>query len=302
MGPVTFPEEAIEASWGLHGSTHFVRVRGRHHDPSLTPVVMLHGQPGDEVWSETLTGQAASQQVLSACLAAGYTVWAPFTGRNWGHPTNLGPPGTGGTGLTAIDDIHTATGADRVHLSGVSMGGVNAFVWAWNNPGKVASIRIYAAVWSLVNLYDFSPDFAASLDTVYGSTDRASFLVASADYDPVRNAEAVAPVGPRVSMLMARDDTVVGWEGLDGWAAAAQVGQLQPSAPPGSPGGGHLFWAAGADYNEFDALEWFTVWESGGPVVVSSVDGGSPGVVGPGVVDGGGPGAGWVDRIDGGVP
>lgn len=247
MGVETiFPREPIESSWATRAASHYVRVRGRVLNSGLVPVINCHADPQSGDWIASLT--QASNGSLFSLFRAGYAMYSPFTGRNWGHESNIFPTGTGGTGTQAIDDIITALGnPPKVALTGVSMGGLNVLRWGMDHPSQVHSIRAFTPAWDLLWLYDTNPGYQASLNGVYGTANRAAFVSASAAYDPRRNAGAIAAIPAPVSVFAASDDAVVGFSGMEAWAAAAGI-ELTVGT------GGHLAWPLSAPYDELDLL------------------------------------------------
>lgn len=248
MGAETiFDPVPLTRSWGKAASTHYVVLEGRNVDYGLPPIIWCHSQPGSDSWSTVLASEAGG--LAHSTFRAGYRQAHPFTGRNWGHQSNMSPSGTGGTGLQAIDDIVSALGnPPTVVLAGVSMGGLNALRWAWLHPTRVEAVRVFAPAWDLLWLYDTNGDFKASLDATYGTSDRLEFEAATATYDPRRNASAIAAIPAPVTAFVAMDDTVVGTSGIEAWAINAGIDLTT------TPTGGHIAWALGPSYDELDLL------------------------------------------------
>lgn len=242
-----YPPGPLDVTWGLQGSTHYVVSRGRRFDKALPPIIWCHGQPNNDTWQTTLTGQSVG--LAHSTYRVGHRSAYPFTGRNWGHESNTSPSGNGGTGLTAIDDVLTALGNPAtVVLCGISMGGLNVLRWAWLNPSKVHSVSVFAPAWDMLHLWDTSTDFRTSMNTVFGTSDRTGFEAATVDYDPRRNAAEIAAIGAPVTAFMALDDNVVGTTGLTTWATDAGIDLTT------TPTGGHFAWVLGASYDELNLL------------------------------------------------
>jgi len=218
------PRVSLNISTAIQGSTRLTVVSGRTQNKSLPPVIELGGWPGTAAWNPTQTTWARK-----ALTAAGYTVIIPWLGANWGHPTNAAAAvsGPAGTGTTGIADARTWAGLiglenSVVHLYGTSMGGLNAAAWTAANPSLVGGVYMLSPALSLMHLWDIAgtaipgggtyPDYATSMANAHSTTpgDRAAFVTASQDYDPIRNTGDFAGVGSRIIIYAARDDDVIG--------------------------------------------------------------------------------------------
>lgn len=254
---------------GIQGSTRLVALWSRTRNKDLPPVIDCGGYPGTTPWSYSMFPR-------NALMAAGYTIIQPWTGANWGHPTDSEAPSSGpsGTGTAGITDARTWAGSalgletSKIHLYGTSMGGSNALAWASTNLSLVGGIYLLIPAISLLKIWDMSgqpapvfgtyPDYSASLADAYGTTpgDRAAFAAASADYDPIRNTSDFTSIGEQISIYAARDDDLIGWDNCVQFADDTGAA-LKASAPEGEPGGGHLTPHLTDAFDEFDTLRLF---------------------------------------------
>lgn len=270
--PEHFKRLAIaEVAWITRNGTRMVRVRGHNPNPTLPPVISLHGWSADSPGANILDGATANTEGTTAALmATGRTQYTPWCGANWGRNT-ITYPSLGGTGRKAIDDCLEQAAADgldtsTVDLIGTSAGGCNTLNWAWRNPTKVHAIYLEAPVVNLVDVYrnseafildhDF-PSIRESMRQVHGGTDEATWLPLSAPFDPYRNMNLIAPFGNRIFIWSARDDSLIDWSTLV--LFATEIGaQLHPSGPPGTAGGDHFFTHLMAAWNDLMPLRHFT--------------------------------------------
>lgn len=199
-------------SRGLSSSTYYLRMWGTKIDPTLPPVVILHGFP-DATTAATLLDTNARDLTgingypVDALLATGRTLFIPFTGSNWGLPTVGSVPGT-----DAVDTMVTAATAlgidtTTIDIIGGSMGGCNAINWCVANPTMVHKVIVYNPLVSFDPIYDLGGSITTSLDTAYSVDNKTDFMVACADYDPIRM--DVSAISSKMLVIGASNDTIV---------------------------------------------------------------------------------------------
>lgn len=256
---VRFAPTYKTVSWLTTGATAILRVRGRVWSRTARPVIVLHGWPytltAPLTLDPTLTPFVApigeDQGAIDALVAAGRTVYRPFSGANWGTAATTSPV-VGGTGLTAIEDAIVAAGADglpttTIDLWGTSMGATNALNWSWRNPGRCSSVYCSSPAYDLSTVYDSDAitigwgigAVSPILRAVHGGSNKATWSPLSQPFDPLRNTAAMAAIARKVAMFSAVDDEIVPWTPLANWCATLGI-PLSASALNGVPGGGHL--------------------------------------------------------------
>jgi pimeloyl-ACP methyl ester carboxylesterase len=264
--PTLHPRKPRTTTLGVRGGTTYYRLAGKTQD-GLHPVIVTHGWPQAQTALQTVDLMRIGY--LNFLIANGYTLYIPFTGSNWGHPTDTFPD-VGGTGLGAFDDMVDAAEADgldasAVHLFGTSMGGCNALNWAWRNSNMIGRIYLllpltdFGATWdtTLANtsLAPGATTIRQSLLNVHGGTDRASFLTAAADCNPAANAGPMTLIGSRTKAHLLTTDEVVPY------AAAATV--LENAGATVTTSLGSHFFPDGFgsipawDWSEYDIAKWF---------------------------------------------
>jgi pimeloyl-ACP methyl ester carboxylesterase len=251
---------------GTAGATKYARL-SRNPIPGLHPVIVNHGWPQTYLPQEMIDQQRAGY--LNALLGSGFTLYLPFTGSNWGHPTTTWPS-VGGTAQAVFDAILTQAAADgldasKVHLFSASMGACNAMNWSWRNPTKVASLYLLAPFNDFAATYDTSlandplppsgTTIRTSMRTVYGAADRTALLAACEDNDPARNLTELAVIGPRIKALLLTGDEVIPFAGaealFDGIGAELVVSPGSHFFPTGF--GPVPEW----DWSEYSVPAWF---------------------------------------------
>jgi pimeloyl-ACP methyl ester carboxylesterase len=256
---VFHPFSPVGVSWQVVSGTTMVVITGRTVNPDptpdLTPVVFCHPFPGTSTPAQIVDSYLSLG--LYSLTATGRVVVVPACGANWGHPTTSYP--SGGSGLGAIDDaldVAVSMGLpDRAHLVGISMGGLNALRWAESNPSNFGAARLFVPVVDMLSMYD-QASYQTSLAQVWSTGGRSAFSTATADMDPVRNPTDYSAIADRIEIFGARDDNVIDWSSLSTFCTASGI-SLEPSAPDGQPGGGHLAWALTEAYDEYDILRLF---------------------------------------------
>jgi pimeloyl-ACP methyl ester carboxylesterase len=232
-------------------------IYGGNRDQDLPAVIFTHGWPQTSVADQIFM---SNRGMFDALINAGYTIYAPYTGANWGHPT-ISSPSNGGTALVAFDDA-LALAEDyghpdgEAHLFGVSMGGCNALNWGWRNPAKVLGVYLYAPLVDFSGTYSLPLSEALlipeALRAVHGGTDKATFLTASAACDPVRNYASVS-FGSRVSIFGITQDEVIPFSSLEIYAGIIKA---TLTSSPGS----HFFGGT-TNFREHDIVRWFAQHE-----------------------------------------
>jgi pimeloyl-ACP methyl ester carboxylesterase len=225
-------------------------------------VLVVGGWPYDRYYHAYLTPTPAG--FVDPLLRAGYAVYEVFTGSCWGT-TTVTPSGRGGIGREAITEVLAEAEADGCNVSnganlfGQSHGGCVVTNWAWRNPDDVNAVFLHLPGIDLAYLYDHNsvvtgwglPNVQDSLEAAHGGTDRASWLPLAADYDPVRNAEEYAELGPKTHVFLHEGDEIVDVESTSEWAT--EVGAKLTVAD----GGSHIFPYSEPEWNDDIVLGWF---------------------------------------------
>lgn len=244
------PRVSTSVAWRFHADAWVLALHPTRRRSDALPVIGLHGWP-QAAGRTHLLGLLVHPSNVAGILAAGHPVYFPFTGSNWGASAAPGGVGAGNAGIDAAVALATADGhSGPVHLFGTSMGGCNALNWAWRNPTGTAGVYLVAPAVDLTGtgtaLTAIGDSIAAAHPDGYGA------------FDAVQNVAAVAPLADRISAFGARDDELVPWASLAGFAADAGF-PLEASAPEGEPGGGHFFqrqlWSDLAPARHFRAVE-----------------------------------------------
>lgn len=236
------------------GNTTFASISGRKPNPTLPPVISLHGWPNALSVLDYLKQTTTTR--LNALCAYGYTVHLPFTGSNWGreYPA-MYPAGSGGGGTNSVDDVITAIGnPGEVLFYSASMGGLNTLNWGWRNPLKVAGMYLVAPCVNIMDTYDTALADAlgvrASMLEVFEAADRPALVTNTASYDPSRNTESVT-FGATTKVFGVSGDEVVPQASLTSFCST-----IGATLSMGS--GSHFFIdVATPEWDEFDAVRWF---------------------------------------------
>lgn len=142
----------------------------RPHDQSTRRgVIFCHGAGGSALNALFLTDVPAQAKLVRALADSGHTVLAGDFGgsQTWGNDTSLARVGQAVTHLTALSGVLSG----KVHLVGISMGGLVALNYAKANPTLVASVTAIIPTVDIPAAYDADISGAAALiDTAYGGT------------------------------------------------------------------------------------------------------------------------------------
>lgn len=132
-------------------------------------VIFCHGAGGSALNALHLTGIPRQAEIVRTVADEGYTVLAGDFGgaQTWGNDTSLTRVGQAVTHLTALSGVNTG----KVHLIGISMGGLVALNYAKANPTLVSSVTALIPTIDLKHVYDEDVQSSAALiDTAYGGT------------------------------------------------------------------------------------------------------------------------------------
>lgn len=250
------------AKWmapGLRGSTRYVRLQSGNHDPSLRPVISLHGW-STAAWQEAIAGVVAGHDTTGmpydALLATGRTVYIPFTGPCFGRtlasmvtPTEVTT--LGGTGIEAVGHMISQAEDDgldfnTVDLIGGSMGACNAINWAKDNPSLVHRIYCYVPAIEFSSLYDLGGGIATSLLYAYGGASKTAFMTNSAARDPYRM--DLSSIADKISVVASNPDALIRYAGVASWVAQWDI----PLATTSS----NHFSLDDAGFDEMSAFKW----------------------------------------------
>jgi pimeloyl-ACP methyl ester carboxylesterase len=227
--------------WSQGATCLFVKVTGNTPDPTLRPVISLHGWAGAATAVATLTDNLTASQIttgfgaglpMDALLATGRTVYMAFTGSNFGHETDTDPTVTYGHGLTVVDEIITHAASiglptTTVDLVGGSMGACNALNWAWRNESQVHRVFLYVPALHFDSLYDLGGGIQSCLLGVYGGANKAAFLVNAADNDPSQQTLS-AGLAAKCLAYLSDPDILIDYAAtsavLDGWGVPYATG------------------------------------------------------------------------------
>lgn len=246
---ITTSMPPVRHTWDTIDDTRALTSRRVGPAAVRTPAVLLHGGsavPTDPAATLAEIRDSALAATGAALLTAGHPVTAPYLGNCWGTADSLPDwdvDGGGLDGLTGVVDRIAPT--DKIHLIGHSMGGLNAVVWATQNPGRVATLTLVApvvdpvAVWDhLASIPMLAPIAVEMADVWTGDPDagRAAVVDAIADLDPVR-CPLPSGLAARTVVTIADDDQLVPAASVHAWAATQGV----PDAHRiWTPTGGHV--------------------------------------------------------------
>lgn len=142
-----------------------VEVRDKFPATNRPNILYVHGagEVGDG-WMKVPT----RFPVFQSLTEAGFVITAPDLGgaQTWGNDTAQARI------TTAYNQIQTTKGTKpgKVILVAQSMGGLNSFIWAKNNPDKVAAIIALIPVVNLTDVYGFNTGYAGLIDAAYGGS------------------------------------------------------------------------------------------------------------------------------------
>lgn len=217
-------------------------------DDPVGAVIFLHswsqGQPADVVLAAAEEGH-----VEQFIVDAGWTVYVPFHGEDWG--TNYGV-------IDEMVEVAEGDGFDMnpVRLVAVSGGTLTALNWAWRNPDDVGSVQLVTPAYDLGDLYtEDTPDPWPSVRPTLEATFGPDVAAGSAAFDPALHDVEMSVIADRVSVYASRDDEIIEWDELMVWADGLGI-DVTASGAPGEPGGFHIF----ATYTEAwpaTVAEWF---------------------------------------------
>lgn len=231
-------------------------------DFSKPAIIFCHGGPltpfPPRLLSDNLegTGQMSTStggSIFGALITAGYRIYCPFFGPNWGAPTCPFPRATG---TTAIDDTVLAANADghptdKVLVLGSSMGGCNMLTWSVNNQSKVVGAFGEVPLVDIKDAYYLSlwgKQVAPSVDFQYG----ASWNTDCTPYNPADNtASWNSTIGSKIKCIWSEDDPVVRLATTTAFAAAV------PSITAVFRNGVNHFPFLHVDWNDYEAVDWF---------------------------------------------
>lgn len=160
-------------------------------------VVMIYGDTGtrDSWFAFNLTALYPNTEV-NRITEAGFPVASIDMLTYWGNDTIQGNIDT------LLDNCSDIFGGWKVHLIGVSAGGLTVLNWARNNPEKVRSLQVLIPVLDVQDVYDHdrsSSGFTAEISTAYGGRP-------GDDYNPASHPEDYAQFPLRV--VYSTTDTV----------------------------------------------------------------------------------------------
>lgn len=156
-------------------------------DPSLPPIIYCHGNAGSNEDLHGINGNRRyGEGVIQHSIASGY---------KWYGSINGGVSAFSNQDcMDAMDALYAYTGADKVLLTGWSMGGVSSTMWFAKNPEKVIGWIGTTTLMSLEDYYYNLDSYGNTVDTfghdqsvlinAFGGTD-ADYQAAKASYDPM---------------------------------------------------------------------------------------------------------------------
>lgn len=158
--------------------------------------MLLPGATNDHDWWKLIDDAAHPDGDITKITDAGFPVGTIGTLDTWGNPTQVANISTL---ISNMRSSGLARGG-RVHLFGVSAGGLSAIQWARENPQLVATLQLLIPAHALQNTYDENRSgFQSVIGTAYGGrpTD---------DDDPLINAAELR--GLKIRMYVSDNDAV----------------------------------------------------------------------------------------------
>lgn len=158
----------------------------------------VNSTPATEVVSAASEFKELTDRGMCVCNAQ----WSSSS--HWGNDT---AQTRAGTGKTYMQGATWSAASGKVLLSGGSMGGLLALLWALNNPTLVAAVAVGIPVVSPINVHDNNRgSFAASIEAAY--TNLAGWNAAKATHDPLTLASSFASLGVPIKVWASNTDTI----------------------------------------------------------------------------------------------
>lgn len=218
---------------GLGSDCRWVRLLPRVIDLTLPPIISFHGFSTGGTADVTLEAFVTASQTTGfpydALLATKRAVWLCFTGDNFGHETDVGTAQSHANGLEVVAAALTdaaALGFDttKADLIGGSMGATNAINYAIRHDATVRNVYLYVPGLDFGSIWDLAGAGAIrdALLAVFGGSDKATMLAASADYDPVR-LTLPASIANRTMAYISDPDLLIDPDSAAAWLDAQGV-------------------------------------------------------------------------------
>lgn len=172
-----------------------------------TPMLYFHGFFGDVY---AVLADDYQPVFRSFADAVGVPVIVPDLGggSQWATPDIVGAGGHADDALDhAAAAAHLQTQPYKAAVHGVSMGSLNALVWAFNRPSRIRSVTLVGPIVWAEKFYDDAPGFQGAIDADWGG--HPNFVAALDDIDPWRNIDLIRPFGHRIKMWYAADDEFI---------------------------------------------------------------------------------------------
>lgn len=151
------------------GEGHVAIVPRGQASTTKRAVIFLHGWQGDATYALSLEDWSAQVALIRTILDAGYWVFSIDAGGPgaWANNTALTNIGLAKTWIQS----NFAVPSGKVHVLGISMGGLTALAWANQNPTLAASCLSIIPVLDIEYVRANNVNSAAaSIDSAYGGT------------------------------------------------------------------------------------------------------------------------------------